>query len=226
MTQDHNTALTTALTADQAPQAQDAPAPKPRADILYNQKALGTESQQKIMADTADKSDNIPAQIEPHDKATITEQEDAAFTIPQDVAIDEAALEAFKPLAKELGLSNENAQKLIDLAVNMHMRAKSDITRDDSTQNKEWVEQANNDAEFGGAHFQAHVATAQKALNHFASPALIGLLDHSGLGNHPEMIRLFFKIGQSISEDRFLSANAQGGAPKSLAEILYGSTSE
>jgi hypothetical protein len=64
------------------------------------------------------------------------------------------------------------------------------------------------DQEFGGEKLSENLSVAKKALDAFGTPELRKLLDDSGLGNHPEVIRMMYRAGKAISEDRFV-----GGSP-------------
>ena len=44
-----------------------------------------------------------------------------------------------------------------------------------------------------------------------------------GIGNHPELVKVFVNIGKQISEDAFVEGKTKA-APKSAAEIIYGDT--
>ena len=90
------------------------------------------------------------------------------------------------------------------------MRARMD-ERIAATQ-AEWVSAARADKEFGGDKLQENLATANKALEAFATPELRAWLVETGAGNHPEVIRAFYRIGQAISEDRFVGGRSSGGA--------------
>jgi hypothetical protein len=60
-----------------------------------------------------------------------------------------------------------------------------------------------------GPDFNVRVAAAQKALQKFGSPELVGYLEKSGLGNNPELIKLFSNVGLGMSES---SADAGGNS--------------
>ena len=47
-------------------------------------------------------------------------------------------------------------------------------------------------------------------LDAFATPEFRQLLEQTGMGNHPEVIRTFYRAGKAISEDGLVS----GSAPK------------
>lgn len=60
-----------------------------------------------------------------------------------------------------------------------------------------------------GADFNVRVAAAQKAIQKFGSPELVSYLEKSGMGNSPELIKLFSNVGLSMSES---SADVGGNA--------------
>ena len=145
-----------------------------------------------------------------------------AFTMPEGMEADEALIEGISPVLKELDLSQEKAQKLID-AYNTKIQA--DIKADQTASADMitgWKDELMNDAEFGGAKFQENAAIANKAIKEFGSPALVEMLQATGISNHPAMVKFAHKIGSLISEDGFHSGPADKGAKKSAAEVLYG----
>lgn len=129
------------------------------------------------------------------------------FTLPEGVELDEQAIEAFKPVAKELGLSQEGAQKLVDLYISQQGQQAEAF----EAQKEKWAEEAKSDKEIGGAVFDQSVSLAKKAMEKFGTPELTAALEWSGLGSHPEIIRAFSKIGKEISEDGG-ETGGQGGA--------------
>ena len=64
-----------------------------------------------------------------------------------------------------------------------------------------------------------------KAIETFGTPELRSLLDSTGMGNHPEVVRLALKIGKAISEDTIVRGrNTPSGGAKDPASVLYGNT--
>jgi len=55
-----------------------------------------------------------------------------------------------------------------------------------------------------------------------ATPAMIKMLDETGFGNHPEVIKLFLKIGKEAENGAFHPSGAQSTNKKSAADILFG----
>jgi len=70
-----------------------------------------------------------------------------------------------------------------------------------------WTEQARADKEFGGAQLKDNLVIANKALGQFGTPELVSLLKETGLGNHPEIVRAFYRAGKAISEDTFVKGS-------------------
>ncbi|MBH1918616.1 peptidase [Serratia surfactantfaciens] len=138
------------------------------------------------------------------------------FTSPEGQELDANALAVFEPIAKELGLSQEQAQKLVDIYPQIqHQQAEAW-----SKQVADWGEQVKADKEIGGDKFNASVGAAQRALDQFGNPELREYLNASGLGNHPALVRFCAKVGKAMAEDTFVVPN-QGGQ-RSAADILYG----
>lgn len=141
-------------------------------------------------------------------------EEYADFSAPEGVELDEASLGDFKTLAKELNLPQDAAQKVVDIGAKMAQSWAEQANAQSETMVAEWRTAAEADPRFGGEKLGENLAIAKKAMDTFASPELRSeVLEKFGLGNHPEVINLFFELGKKISEDGFVSAtqSATGG---------------
>ncbi|WP_347299399.1 hypothetical protein [Clostridium perfringens] len=138
------------------------------------------------------------------------------FTPPEGQELDANALAVFEPIAKELGLSQEQAQKLVDIYPQIQQQQAEAWSK----QVADWSEQVKADKEIGGDKFNASVGAAQRALDQFGNTELREYLNASGLGNHPALVRFCAKVGKAMAEDTFVVPN-QGGQ-RSAADILYG----
>ncbi|MGU3629847.1 protease [Comamonas sp. C24C] len=176
-----------------------------------NDGATNAEAAEKQPAKAADKPEGAPEAYKD-------------FTLPDGVKLEGEAADAFKGLAKELNLTQDQAQKLADLGAKQAQDGQARQAEILKAANAEWTAQSQADKEFGGENLSQNLAIARKAMDTFATPELKQLLTESGLGNHPEVIRMFFRTGKAISEDSFVSA-ARGAKPKGdLASRLYPST--
>lgn len=122
-------------------------------------------------------------------------------------------------MAKELDLTQEQAQKLIDLDAK---RAQSQLDAVNA-QTKKWLDELPSDKEFGGDKLKENLAIANKAVEAFGTPELKQLLNESRLGNHPELIRAFYRAGKAISQDTRFVAGGSGNKPvkADAASALY-----
>lgn len=148
-------------------------------------------------------------------------EEYADFTLPEGMEMNQALLDAAQPLFKESGLSQIQAQKFIDMH-SAQVQADSKASSDSYNQTvKDWVEEGKNDAEYGGDKYDENVGLANRAVDKFGTPKLVEVLKQTGLGNHPEFVRLFTRIGKLIKEDDPGGNETPPGSDKTAAEILY-----
>jgi hypothetical protein len=118
------------------------------------------------------------------------------FTLAQE---DFGALEGVFKEAN-IPLTGGLAQKLIDLEQSRMARLQESATAAQEEQVKAWEAASRADKEFGGDKFDANLTAAQEALDALATPELRDLLQKSGMGNHPEMLRLFVKLAPLVRE--------------------------
>ena len=156
-----------------------------------------------------------------------TEQEQGApeeyadFEVPEGIEIPEALGSQFREAAKGMNLTQEQAQQLISLQSEHALKQQQAAQDKFMEQVQAWEAQVKEDKEFGGSKLEQTLATATRALDKYGTPELKDLLNSSGLGNHPEMVRFVARVGQSVSEDS-LEVGSQPSGNKSRAEILYG----
>lgn len=152
--------------------------------------ARKAEDEAKAKADAEAKANAVPEKYD--------------FQVPEGVKVNEAITAEFSALAKELGLSQEKAQKVYDIGVkNAQASEQVNAARIAETQ-ASWLEAAKADKEFGGETLKANMAVAAKAMA-FATPEMKTILNESKLGNHPEIIRWMYRVGKAMSEDAYTS---------------------
>lgn len=137
------------------------------------------------------------------------------FELPEGVQFADGEVDEFKNVAKDLKLPKDAAQKIVDLATKRE-QARSEAF---ATTVRGWAEATQADKELGKPE---NLALALKAVSTFGSPELKAVLDSSGLGNHPEVVRAFLKIGRQISEDTIDGKGQGANAERDTATILYG----
>ncbi len=167
-----------------------------------------------------DKGAEQPAKDQKADtgKPAVAAPEKYEFKPAEGQELDAEAVKAFEPIAKELNLSNEQAQKLVDVYGSKIMpKLVEQQAAQWQQQIEQWADQVKADKDLGT---DASIGAAQKAMDKFGSPELKQYLNETGLGNHPELVRIFANIGKAMSEDGLVTGNS-GGA-KSAADVLFG----
>lgn len=172
------------------------------------------------------------------------------LTAPEGMTLDADLLAEATPIFKEMGLTNEAANKVLPIAKTL-----MDKTRDATVQqiidqgaqrSKSWLEEARSTPELSGGHWEESsnpdepprfvgfndaiwnksLATAAKGLDAFGFPEdspFRKYLTETGLGNHPEMIRSWAKIGAMVGEDgAFVRSDAGAKVEQTREERWYG----
>lgn len=140
------------------------------------------------------------------------------FKLPEGHALDAGVQEQFEATARELNMTQDAAQKLVEVMAPKIAAAQAAAFEKVQT---EWVATAKADPELGGDKFDANLAVAKKAMDRFGSPALKTYLNETGLGNNPEMLRMMLKAGQAISEDKHVQGNPGNASARDRAKSLY-----
>lgn len=167
-------------------------------------------------ADTTVKTDN-KVDVKTDDKLV----EYVDFKLPDGFKVDPESMTSFKTLAKEFNLKQEQAQKLVDMQSGLMSKyAKESTDAWDGVQ-KDWRSKAETDSEIGGQKFKENVGIAKKALDKYGTPAFKEAIEHTGMGNHPELIRFLYKVGKTISEDKVMTQGDASTGPKDPAKVLF-----
>lgn len=146
-----------------------------------------------------------------------------SFKAPEGATLDPGVMGQFEEAARELNLPQDAAQKMVDkMAPIMAARQAEQL----EAMRNGWAEESKADKEFGGEQLSANMAHAQKAMAQFATPELKSLLNESGLGNHPELIRFMVRAGKALGEDKIVNGGESnaGSSSRTAAEVLYPST--
>lgn len=145
------------------------------------------------------------------------------LSMPEGSLLQVADVEKLKAEAKEMGLTNSEAQEYLLT----HNRAISSYHQEQLRQveaiRADWVKEAEADTEIGGKDFKQNIELASRLLEKI-NPNIKPLLNASGFGNHPEVIRTIVRLVKltGFSEDKFIQPKSQGSVKKSMEELFYG----
>lgn len=206
--------------SDPAAPAADAPAPaadpaKPEGD--KPQPGAEGDKPHDDKPDDGDKPADKPDDKEQKQEGAPEKYE---FTAGEGVELDTEALKDFEPVARDLNLTNEQAQKLVDAYPKILAGVQQRQAEAWQAQTEQWAVDVKADKEIGGDKLTANLSVAQRALDQFGTPELKEYLEGTGLGNHPELVKAFIKIGKAMSEDGMVDGSNQG--QRTAAEVLYG----
>ncbi|WP_395119639.1 hypothetical protein ACFCQI_01615 [Rhodanobacter sp. FW102-FHT14D06] len=198
-------------------------------DATTQAAAATTATSETTTATTADATTTAAATEQGKDDAGKTDTTEAAqgapekyeLAAPDGFELEPETTTAFEGVARELNLTNDQANKLIPLGAQLAQKIQAKQTEAHQQQVAQWAEDTKADKEIGGDKFDASLAVALKARDRFATAELKTLMDQTGLGNHPEIVRLFHRIGTAISDDTFVQAPSAGGSQKSAASVLF-----
>lgn len=138
-----------------------------------------------------------------------------ALTLPKGVEADSEMLTAFKTMAKETGISAENAQKIVDIYASAYQTTERKHIEAFAAQQAEWVKSIQQDKELGGGNLKTTQEQTSRAMRAFSTPEFVKFLDESGLTNHPEMVRHLARVGKTLKEDSISgTSSSQGGSGK------------
>lgn len=145
------------------------------------------------------------------------------FKLPEGVQPEKELLNSFTPYAAKHGLTQEQAQELVTLYADW-LKTHDDAQAQSTAElHKSWGESIASDKEIGGAALDNNLAYAAKVIDKFGGDEIREIFDVSGIGNHPNMVKMFIKIGKAFAEDTLTPGEKQteGRPSRSHAETLY-----
>jgi len=169
---------------------------------------LGPEKKEEPSPEV--KGDGEPGEGEPkkeeEPKAEVPEKYDVS--LPEGMDLDETTLELFTPIFKELGITNDGAQKLVEAYVPL-IQSTIDRQREESQDYFKsiiagWKTDTMTEL---GPKAKDDLAACGRAINKFGGDDLRTMLQETGVGNHKELVKFMAKIGRTISEDSVVDPN-------------------
>lgn len=149
--------------------------------------------------------------------------------LPQGVELNADLVAAISPAFKKFGLSQEAASELVKTHADALAKAEAagEVKREADFKEFMKTKQTENLAAIRkewGAETDAKLALAQAGMAKVISPALKTLLDDTGLGSNPDMVKAFYQVGLLTREDTPPAVVQPAAANKSAAQVLYGNS--
>lgn len=156
--------------------------------------------------------------------------------LPEGIQFDNALASKFEPVAKELNLTQEDANKLVNMLVE-HQKEQLGNQEEIIAQFKkqeleatkiEYQRLLETDKEISGKgkeQYEAYLNLADKGYGAFASDELQNVISQYGLDYHPAVIKHFYRLGKLCGQDSV--QNSQTPVEKqNPADILYGNSNQ
>lgn len=188
-------------------------------------------SPEELAAAEAKKAESKDKSLLNDDKATGAPEKYEPFKVPEGFTLDETVATEAGTLFKELNLSQEAGQKLIDMYAAKTSEAAEAPYKAYTDMRKEWRDTINADPEIG--HKIPEVKTTiSRAIDAMGDPKLAqdfrSAMDLTGAGDNPAFIKAFYKLAQLVGEGKPVSGkgpspHGQGNqaAPPSVAGAMY-----
>ncbi|MFY9350528.1 MAG: hypothetical protein WBL20_16895 [Sphingobium sp.] len=229
---DHDASTAPAAEAAPAPEAapaaaDDAPATDkatpPAETLLGGEPEIKKEGGDPASPDEGGKDDAAAALIGAPEKYQ--------FDLGEGVNLDQEAFDLVEPILREMDLSQDAASKIVGAYAGkvlplLQQRAEQQATAAGEELRSDWAKLTMSDKEVGGTKLEESKAMAARAMARLLPQGEEGqrfrtFLNESGLGNHPEMMRLLSRAGRELGE----ASTDQGTTAKealTAAEKFYG----
>lgn len=196
----------------------EAPAPTP-SEVMYAKPEDKKQVETKAAVE-ATQEKSTEAQSE-QKQGESKEEVKLELKLPEESHLTQAEVDEIASFAKEQGLSQEAAQKLLDREHSAIGKYKETQLQQFEQLGQEWRKAVESDPAIGGDNLKATAEHAKRALDKFAPESLKKFLNESPYGNHPDLVRLFANIGKAMQDDKMVLAGSQSQPTRSPVEILY-----
>jgi hypothetical protein len=144
----------------------------------------------------------------------------ASFTVPENYKLDPTALESALPIFKELGLTQAQAQKLVDVQVARELAIAKGPQDAYESMRQEWRTSVTSDAEMGKQLdvVKADIGRALQVLPPDLVKEFKGAMDLTGAGDHPAFVKAMWKLSQFVVEGKPVT----GRGPSPAGQVAPG----
>ena len=147
------------------------------------------------------------------------------FAFPDGVQADAEQMKEASALFREMNLTQEQAQKLVDFHSKQWLGAVDTFEQELNRRVADWGEQTKANLEFGGIRLNESLTSVRRAISKLGGGELEKALNETGAINHPGIFAAFVRAGRMFGEDGFVQgapSGAGGGrTPQDMAKIVY-----
>lgn len=213
----------------QTPLPNDAAARSPTGEILEPSQIKPTTPEAKPQTPDGKAPDGTSTPPAEGDKKPATAAPNAyEFKAPEGYTLDAKLVEEVTPVFKELGLNNEQAQRLVEFHSKAMIEAAKAPESTYAAMRNDWQAKAKADPDMAKAvngdktGLDAVKLDMGRALNAIGDPTLAAefkqAMDLTGAGDHPAFIKTFWKMAQFITEGKHVA----GAQPSIHGQVAPG----
>lgn len=153
-------------------------------------------------------------------KAMLTSPEDYVFQFSPETVVDSLLIDEFKRFAFEQNMSLENARLMAQFYEKYVLGQSKKQNQEQEELLKSMQKACEEDSEFGGMGFHDNMRYARAAVLRFDDGSLAKILNDTGFGSHPEVVRFMYRVGKALAEKEMPRAK-ESTAERSAAELFY-----
>ena len=163
--------------------------------------SLNPQTETTPSTKTEDTSTTAPEPAKPTDKPGVPEKYE--FKAPEGFDLNETVVTEASTLFKDLGLNNEQAQRLVDFQAKLQKDAADAPYAAYDAMREGWQNEVKADPALGPKLPQIK-ETIGRALDTLGDPTLVTsfreAMNLTGAGDHPAFIKAFYKMAQAVVE--------------------------
>lgn len=223
-------------TPTSTPLPNDAAARSATGEILEPSQIAAQTTSPKTEAESPKAPDSTSTSKDPDSKDSKPDAKGAPetyadFTAPDGYTLDPKTIEAATPIFKELGLTQEQAQRLVQFHSEQMIAAAKAPADTYTAMRTDWVAKAKSDPDMAKAvngdktGLDAVRLDLGRALNAINDPALVAdfksAMDLTGAGDNPAFIKTMWKLAQFVTEGKHVAGanpSPHGQRPPNTSE--------
>lgn len=184
----------------------------------------GAEQETATQEQEAGGNTLLTADPEPEQPAGEAKAEPEPAKEPEDWKIDAVdgwtaqEVELLNVHCKALGMSKDQAMQASEKVKTLRQQENEMLAK----RQKDWEAEIRSDPEFGGEKFVGSIETAKRALTTYDTDGTIRkMLNDTGYGSNPAVIRFFARIGRDVREDKVITSRGAQKAERPLEERIW-----
>lgn len=182
--------------------------PTPTNPPLANDPAARTETGEIIDRSTTPPANESAPESKPESSGAPESYTD--FSVPEGHTLDAAAIESATPMFRELGLTQDQAQKLVDFYSTQVGKINAENEGYMETMRTQWREELKADKDIGGKldQVKVEIGRAIDRLPPTVREPFKEAMNLTGAGDHPAVIKAIHAFASLIGEGTHVTGNA------------------